>query len=63
MIAVCDMGPLHFLVLAEKLEILEGRTSFYVGEKARAVIDGMKQRDNERKLARGQQSREQNAGE
>jgi len=58
MIAVCDMGPLHDLVLidlSERLEHLEGRTSFSVGEKARAVIEGMKQRDKERKLAKEQQ--------
>jgi predicted nucleic acid-binding protein len=35
--------------LPAKLEALEHETSFYVGEKARLVIDGMKQRDFERK--------------
>jgi predicted nucleic acid-binding protein len=37
--------------LSERLEHLELRTTFYVGEKARAVIDGMKRRDLERKQA------------
>jgi hypothetical protein len=37
------MPPLHYF------DDLEARTSFYVGEKARAVIDGMKQRDRERR--------------
>jgi hypothetical protein len=46
-IAVCDMGPLHYL---------ESQTSFYIGEKAKAVIDGMNQSDSERKLANEQQS-------
>jgi predicted nucleic acid-binding protein len=38
--------------LSEKLAELEARTSFYVGEKARAVIENMKQRDQERRLGR-----------
>jgi predicted nucleic acid-binding protein len=42
--------------LSEKLERLESETSFYVGEKARAVIGGMKQRHNERKLTKNQQT-------
>jgi hypothetical protein len=104
-ITVCDMGPLHYLVLigcdhilpqifdrvitarvvieslwtlqlldeaaelgliddlTQRLEFLEARTSFYVGEKVRAVIDGMKKRDTERKLANDQQSRKQNPDE
>jgi hypothetical protein len=49
--------------LTERLEQLESQTSFYIGEKAKAVIDGMKQRDSERKLANEQQSREQPPGE
>jgi predicted nucleic acid-binding protein len=49
--------------LAERLEHLEGRTSFYVGEKARAVILDMKQRDTQRKLAKEQQPSEQTTGE
>jgi predicted nucleic acid-binding protein len=44
--------------LTERLEQLESQTSFYIGEKAKAVIDGMKQRDSERKLANEQQSRD-----
>jgi predicted nucleic acid-binding protein len=49
--------------LSERLGHLAGRTSFYVGEKARAVIDHMKQRDKDRKLAKEQQKPEQSAGE
>jgi predicted nucleic acid-binding protein len=40
--------------LSEKLEHLEHRTAFYVGEKARAVIADMKRRDKERKLTEDQ---------
>jgi predicted nucleic acid-binding protein len=40
--------------LCERLEHLVDRTPFYVGEKARAVIEDMKQRDPDRKLARTQ---------
>jgi hypothetical protein len=97
-IAVCDMGPLHYLVLIGCDHILpqifdrvitarvvieremadpqtpepvlhgppprrngsksQRQTSFYVGEKARAVIDGMTQRHQERKLADEGRSRE-----
>jgi predicted nucleic acid-binding protein len=35
--------------LPVKLDALQQQTSFYVGEKARLVIEGMKQRDFERK--------------
>ena len=38
--------------LAEKLDHLEHRTPFYVGERARAVIEAMKQRDRERKQSK-----------
>jgi predicted nucleic acid-binding protein len=48
--------------LCERLELLVGRTPFYVVEKARAVIDDMKGRDRERKLARAQQTPEQGGG-
>jgi predicted nucleic acid-binding protein len=44
--------------LTETLERLESRTPFYIGEKARAVIEGMKQRDKERKLTSEQESAE-----
>jgi predicted nucleic acid-binding protein len=44
--------------LSETLERLESRTPFYIGEKARAVIEGMKQRDTERKRANEHQSPE-----
>jgi predicted nucleic acid-binding protein len=37
--------------LSEKLDRLVKQTSFYVGEKARSVIEGMKERDRKRKLA------------
>jgi predicted nucleic acid-binding protein len=40
--------------LCERLEHLVDRTPFYVGEKARAVIEDMKRRDKDRKLARTQ---------
>jgi predicted nucleic acid-binding protein len=42
--------------LPETLERLESRTPFYIGEKARAVIEAMKQRDRERKLDKERQS-------
>ena len=38
--------------LPEKLERLARQTTFYVGEKARAVIEDMKQRDLQRKQSR-----------
>ena len=44
--------------LSETLERLESRTPFYIGEKARAVIEGMKQRDKERKRGDKHQSHE-----
>ena len=40
--------------LTDKLEQLERRTTFYVGEKARAVIEDMMLRDLKRKQSRGQ---------
>ncbi len=40
--------------LSGTLERLERETTFYVGEKARAVIEDMKQRDRQRKQAREQ---------
>ncbi len=40
--------------LPDKLEHLERRTRFYVGEKARAAIEAMKQRDRQRKQRFGQ---------
>jgi predicted nucleic acid-binding protein len=40
--------------LCERLEHLMDRTPFYVGEKARAVIEDMKLRDRDRKRARAQ---------
>ncbi len=44
--------------LTETLERLESRTPFYIGEKARVVIEGMKQRDEERKRVNQRQSPE-----
>lgn len=38
--------------IAQKLEYLEHETTFYVGDKARAVIEDMKQRDSQRKQDR-----------
>ena len=49
--------------LSERLEELEHRTTFYVGERARAVIEDMKRRDDERKRARSQQPPEQATGD
>jgi predicted nucleic acid-binding protein len=49
--------------LPERLDHLVDRTPFYVGEKARAVIEDMKQRDKKRKLAQPQQPPEQATGE
>jgi predicted nucleic acid-binding protein len=43
--------------LTEKLEYLEHRTSFYVGDKAKAVIEGMKARDRQRQQSRQRVSR------
>jgi hypothetical protein len=37
---------------------LKRETSYYVGNKARVVIESMKQRDNERKLLKNQQTPE-----
>ena len=37
--------------LPEKLEHLEHRTSFYIGNRARLAIESMKQRDLQRKQA------------
>ena len=48
--------------LCERLEHLVDRTPFYVGDKARAVIEDMKQRDRDRKLARAQQLPGQTTG-
>jgi predicted nucleic acid-binding protein len=65
MLEVLDEAAERGLIddLSEKPEHLVGRTPFYVGEKARAVIEDMKRRDNERKLARAQQPPEQVTGE
>ena len=56
MLEVLDEAAERGLIddLSERLEHLEGRTSFYVGQKARAVIEDMKQRDRERKLGNEQ---------
>jgi predicted nucleic acid-binding protein len=65
MLEVLDEAAERGLIddLSERLEHLMGRTPFYVGEKARAVIEDMKRRDHERKLARAQQPSEQGSGE
>jgi predicted nucleic acid-binding protein len=64
MLEVLDEAAERGLIddLPERLEHLVGRTPIYVGEKARAVIEDMKQRDHERKLARAQQPPEQATG-
>jgi predicted nucleic acid-binding protein len=40
--------------LPDRLERLEHRTPFYAGDKVRAILEGMKRRDAERKRAREQ---------
>ena len=54
MLEVLDEAAERGLIddLGEKLEQLEHRTLFYVGEKARAVIEDMKLRDLQRKQTR-----------
>ena len=56
MLQVLDEAAERGLIndLPDKLEYLEHRTRFYVGEKARAVIEAMKQRDLQRKQRFGQ---------
>lgn len=56
MLQVLDDAAERGLVddLPQKLEHLEHRTPYYVGDKARVVIEGMKQRDLQRKLAQEQ---------
>lgn len=45
--------------LSETLDHLEHRTDFYVGDKARVAIEGMKRRDLQRRQGQGQTLREQ----
>ena len=56
MLEVLDEAAERGLIndLPEKLELLEHRTRFYVGEKARAAIEAMKQRDLQRKQRFGE---------
>jgi len=65
MLEVLDEAAERGLIddLSERLEHLKHRTSFYIGEKARAVIEDMKQRDKVRKLSKEQQPPEQAIGE
>ena len=49
--------------LAAKLDHLECRTPFYVGDKARVAIEGMKRRDIQRMRERGQKTSPEQAGE
>ena len=53
MLEVLDEAAERGLIndLPERLEILEHQTRFYIGEKARAAIEAMKQRDHQRKQA------------
>jgi predicted nucleic acid-binding protein len=53
MLEVLDEAAERGLIddLPTKLEHLEHRTLFYIGDKARVVIEGMKQRDLQRKRA------------
>ena len=57
MLEVLDEAAERGLIndLPERLEALEHQTRFYIGEKARQVVEGMKQRDKARKLAKEQQ--------
>jgi predicted nucleic acid-binding protein len=61
MLQVLDEAAKRWIIddLSEKLEHLEHRTAFYVGETARAVIEDMKQRDLERKRLAQEQERDQ----
>jgi predicted nucleic acid-binding protein len=54
MLEVLDEAAERGLIddVSEKLEQLERQTNFYVGDKARAVIEAMKQRDLQRKQAK-----------
>jgi len=65
MLDVLDEAAERALIedLPERLDHLVDRTPFYVGEKARAVIEDMKQRDKERKLAQAQRPPERATGE
>jgi predicted nucleic acid-binding protein len=56
MLEVLDEAAERGLIkdLTAKLEHLENRTAFYIGEKVRVVIEGMKKRDRERKQAHEQ---------
>jgi predicted nucleic acid-binding protein len=60
MLEVLDEAAERGLIndLSERLELLERQTTFYVGEKARLVIEDMKLRDLQRKLSRGQPATE-----
>jgi len=65
MLEVLDEAAERGLIddLGEKLEQLEHRTLFYVGEKARAVIEDMKLRDLQRKQTRAQDRKKQRGRE
>ena len=65
MLEVLDEAAERGLIddLGEKLEQLEHRTLFYVGEKARAVIEDMKLRDLQRKQTRAQDRKKQRGQE
>ena len=49
--------------LSERLDHLVDRTPFYVGERARAVIEDMKRRDRERNVTRAQRPPDRAAGD
>ncbi len=53
MLQVLDEAAERGLIgdISQMLEHLEHKTSFYIGEKVRVVIEDMKQRDLERKQA------------
>ena len=56
MLEVLDEAAERGLIndLAERLDDLEHATPFYIGEKVRQVIEGMRQRDLQRKQAQEQ---------
>jgi uncharacterized protein len=59
MLEVLDEAAERGLIndLPERLEALQHRTRFYVGDKVRHVFEAMKQRDLQRKLAQQQDSK------
>ena len=65
MLTMLDQAAAQGLVsdLPERLDHLVQKTRFYVGRECRQVIEDMKQRDRDRKLAREQPAPEQTGGD